>query len=228
MIERRGDRRDPRLRRAAKSAQYAAMTITIRTEHANELILVEEVLDSGGSAIVALGLINQDGSDTFPGRTLSPDQAEELAASLALSAAIARAHAGLAPAPSGGETAHAETLSSIRSAVPLTGARSVVTDDAEGESEQSSSRAAEADTSTAPAPAGPDAVSPPETAEPEEFPIDDYDALSAAVITKQLPGLSAPQLAQVFAHEQSHRNRKTICERIVALQAAAARTAPGD
>jgi hypothetical protein len=34
-----------------------------------------------GGAVVVLGLINQDGSDTFPGRTLAPDQAEALAAS---------------------------------------------------------------------------------------------------------------------------------------------------
>ncbi|MGO9974975.1 MAG: hypothetical protein ACLP01_19680 [Solirubrobacteraceae bacterium] len=43
------------------------MTITIFTDHANELIRVDDVLDAGGSAVVALGLVNQDGSDTFPG-----------------------------------------------------------------------------------------------------------------------------------------------------------------
>jgi len=43
----------------------------------------------------ALGPVNRDGSDTFPGRTLTPDQAEELAAWLALFAAIARARTAL-------------------------------------------------------------------------------------------------------------------------------------
>jgi hypothetical protein len=96
------------------------MTIKILTDHANELIVVDEVLDPGGSAVVALGLTNQDGSDTFPGRTLTPDQAEELAASLAQAAAAARASAGLAPAPLVGEQPHGETLQAIRAAVPLT------------------------------------------------------------------------------------------------------------
>ena len=48
------------------------MTTTICTDHANELILIDAVLDPQGSAVVSLGLINQDGSDTFPGRTLTP------------------------------------------------------------------------------------------------------------------------------------------------------------
>ncbi|MGO9903359.1 MAG: hypothetical protein ACLP0J_27570 [Solirubrobacteraceae bacterium] len=97
------------------------MTITISTAHANEQILVDDVIDPRGSAIVALGLINQDGSDTFPGRTLTPDQAEELAASLAQAAAVARATAGLAATPLGGEQAQGNTLQAIKTAVPLTG-----------------------------------------------------------------------------------------------------------
>ncbi len=97
------------------------MTITISTDHANERILIDDVLDPGGRAVVALGLINQDGSDTFPGRTLTPDQAEELAASLAQAAAAAWATAGLAPTPLGGEQAHRETLKAIRAVVLLTG-----------------------------------------------------------------------------------------------------------
>lgn len=79
------------------------MSTTICTEHANELILVEDVLDPAGSAVVAFGLINQDGSDTFPGRTLTPEQTEELAASLALAAAAARAGADSAPSSLAGE-----------------------------------------------------------------------------------------------------------------------------
>ena len=96
------------------------MSTTICTEHANELILVDDVLDPAGSAVVALGLVNQDGSDTFPGRTLTPEQAEGLAASLALAAAAARAGAGSAP-PFAGEQAYLQTLEAIRVAVPLTG-----------------------------------------------------------------------------------------------------------
>jgi len=205
------------------------MTTTIRSEHANELILVEEVLDSGGRAIVALGLTNEDGSNTFPGRTLTPDQAEELAASLALSAAIARAHAGHAPPPSGGEHAHAEVLSTIRSAVRLTGPPADVAGDHGGQAEAATAPPA-AEATTAPPETEPEATVAPRAAEPDldELPIDDYDGLSAAVITKRLPGLSAAQLAQVLAYEQGHRNRKTICERIVALRATAARAESGD
>ena len=180
------------------------MTTTIRTEHANELILVEEALDSGGSAAVALGLVNQDGSDTFPGRTLSPDQAEELAAGLTLSAAVARANAGLAPAPSQGDQAHVETLNAIRAAVQLTRAASSAVDAQESAAVQRE---------------------PEDAPEPEGLPIDGYDGLSASNITKSLSGLSDAQLAQVLAYEQSHRNRKTVCERIAALQSAAARAA---
>ena len=60
--------------------------------------------------------------------------------------------------------------------------------------------------------------------EQEKLPLDDYDALSAATITKQLSHLSPAQLSMVHAYEQSHRNRKTVCKRITALHAAAART----
>ena len=48
------------------------MITIISTGHANELIGIDDVLDPGGCAVVAVGLINQDGSDTFPGRTLTP------------------------------------------------------------------------------------------------------------------------------------------------------------
>jgi hypothetical protein len=81
-------------------------TTTLSTVHANEVIVVEGALDS------------QDRSDAFPGRTLSPDQADELAASLVLSAAAARASAGLAPAPRT-EAPLEDTLMAIRAAVPL-------------------------------------------------------------------------------------------------------------
>ncbi len=192
------------------------MTTTIGTEHTNELILVEEVIDAGGGALVALGLVNQDGSDTFPGRTLTPDQAEELAASLALSAAVARASAGLAEAPSGGEQAHAETLIAIRAAVPLSGSL-VATEDGSGEG----------DTTTAPQPAASAAAVSGRasatgsgsgtgasqrnrrqrprrrrSAEPEELPIDGYDELKAAMVSKRLAGLSAAQLGRILAYEQ--------------------------
>ena len=91
---------------------------TLSTVHANEVIVVEVALDPQGRANVTLGLVNQDRSDTFPGRTLSPDQADELAASLVLSAAAARASAGLAPAPRT-EAPHEDTLMAIRAPVPL-------------------------------------------------------------------------------------------------------------
>jgi hypothetical protein len=196
------------------------MTTTIFTDHANELILVDDVLDPRGIAVVALGLTNQDGSDTFPGRTLTPDQAEELAASLAQAAAAARATAGLAPTPLGGEQAHAATLKAIRAAVPLASTGTVLGD---GQDEQ-----AEA---TASPPAAPKAVAseaqPPDRArELGELPIADYDQLSAQVITKRLSGLSGAQLSKLLAYEQSHRNRKTICERIAALQSSARTTNP--
>ena len=77
---------------------------TLSTVHANEVIVVEVALDPQGRANVTLGLVNQDRSDTFPGRTLSPDQADELAASLVLSAAAARASAGRAGAAYRGAT----------------------------------------------------------------------------------------------------------------------------
>ncbi len=104
------------------------MTHTIFTAHFNEPIQVDDVLDAAGSALVALGLINHDGSDTFPGRTLTPDQAEELAANLARAAAVARASAGVAPTPLSAEHVYDETLSAIRAAVPLT-STSAVPDD---------------------------------------------------------------------------------------------------
>ena len=202
------------------------MTTTIGTQHANELIFVEEVIDAGGGALVALGLVNQDGSNTFPGRTLTPDQAEELAASLALSAAVARASAGLAEAPSGGEQAHAETLTAIRAAVPLSGSL-VATEDGSGEGDTTTAPQPAA-AAPQPAPTPEPATTSPASAEPEELPIDGYDDLKAAMVSKRLAGLSAAQLARILAYEQSHRNRKTVCERITALQAAAGRETPAD
>jgi hypothetical protein len=123
---------------------HHSMTITIPTAHANELILVDDVLDPGGSAVVALGLTNHDGSDTFPGRTLTPHQAEELAASLAQAAAAARATAGLAPAPLASDQAHGDTLQAVREAVPLTSTAPFIVD---GQDEQADAIA------TPPAPA---------------------------------------------------------------------------
>jgi hypothetical protein len=108
------------------------MTTSICTKHANELIMVDDVLDPQGIAVVSLGLINQDGSNTFPGRTLTPDQAEGLAACLAQSAAAARATAGLAPAPLGGDQAREDTLKAIAVAVPLTGTDAVLADEEAG------------------------------------------------------------------------------------------------
>jgi hypothetical protein len=261
------------------------MTTTIPTDHTNELILVDDVLDPRGSSVVALGLINQDGSDTFPGRTLTPDQAEELAASLAQAAAAARATAGSAATPLGGEQAYGDTLKAIRAAVPLTGAQSAGDD---GQGEQADPPAAAAPAAAAPAAAAPAAKAPaakapaakapaakapaakapaakapaakapaakaPAAAAPAppppapkatpsrskgaakpsapartssgDLPIADYDQLSAPVITKRLSGLSGVQLSKLLAYEQSHRNRKTICERITALQASAAHAKP--
>jgi hypothetical protein len=118
------------------------MTTSISTQHANELILVDDVLEAGGGAVVWLGLINQDGSDTFPGRTLTPDQAEELAAALAQAAAAARGTAGLAPAPLTDDQARAVTLEAVRVAVPLAGAGAAVADAAGEEAGATSSPAA--------------------------------------------------------------------------------------
>ena len=185
------------------------MATTIHTSHANEVIVVDDALDPGGSAVVMVGLINQDGSDTFPGRTLTPDQAEELAAGLALSAATARASAGLA-APLESEHAYRDTLNGIRAAVPLTGTsqpRGMV---------------------HSPPPEA-NAPSPPPAAtigDREELPIAGYDDLSATALVKLLSGLSAAERSTLLAYEQAHRNRKTICQRITALQASTARTPP--
>jgi hypothetical protein len=189
------------------------MTTTISTKYANELILVEDVLDPEGSAVVALGLVNQDGSDTFPGRTLTPEQAEGLAASLALAAAAARAGAGSAT-PFAGEQTYLQTLEAIRVAVPLTGTSHAP---AEAVDEQ-----ADATGSPSAAPARSQRAR-----GLQDLPIADYDQLGASVIIKQLAGLSAVELTAVLAHEQSHRNRKTICNRIAALQSSLSRAAGG-
>jgi hypothetical protein len=134
------------------------MAITILTDHANEQILVDDVIDPRGSAVVALGLINQDGSDTFPGRTLTPDQAEELAATLAQAAAVARATAGLAATPLGGEQAQGNTLKAIKTAVPLTS-----TDPVQGKDQD---ERADAGASPAAAPAATPSRAPKPTAKP--------------------------------------------------------------
>jgi hypothetical protein len=119
-------------------------TTTICTEHANEVLLIEDALDPRGGAIVSLGLVNQDGSDTFPGRTLTPDQAEQLAATLASSAAAARASAGLAPTPVAGEQAHSETLNAIRAAVPLTNPSPALADSHDEQAQAAASPPADA------------------------------------------------------------------------------------
>ena len=56
------------------------------------------------------------------------------------------------------------------------------------------------------------------------LPLAGYDALSAVAITKRLSHLSPARLSAVDAYEQSHRNRKTVCKRVAALQSAATRT----
>jgi hypothetical protein len=227
-----------------------AMPTTIRTDHTNELILVDELLiDPTGSAVVTLGLVNQDASDTFPGRTLTPDQAEQLAAALATSAATARASAGLAPTPLAGEQAHSETLNAIRAAVPLTNTSPPLADSPDSPDEKahaatSPPAGATATPSRPPRPSATPRPSPqraatgaeaaarqrPRTAKAQphdqprgriatEPPIADYDQLNVTAITNRLSGLSKAQLSNVLAYEQSHRNRKTICDRIAALHA---------
>ena len=223
------------------------MSTTICTEHANELVVVDDVLDPGGSAVVVLGLINQDGSDTFPGRTLTPDQAEELAASLAQSAALARARAGLARTPLGGDQARGDMLKAIRVAVPLTSTGPTLADSQDEQADGTASPAGGKALSTVPqrtaksggsgsqtssgaraaaregARAASEAQPRDQARELEQLPIAGYDRLSALAITKQLSGLSAAHLSTLLAYKQSDRNRKTICERIAALQSAAAR-----
>ena len=54
------------------------MPTTIRTSHANQVIAVDDGLDHGGSAVVVLGLINQAGSDTFPGARSLPTRPRSL------------------------------------------------------------------------------------------------------------------------------------------------------
>ena len=60
--------------------------------------------------------------------------------------------------------------------------------------------------------------------EREELPIAGYASLSAVAVVKRLRGLSPVQLSAVDAYERSHRNRKTVYERIAALRSAAARS----
>jgi hypothetical protein len=174
-------------------------TTTLSTLHANEVIVVDGALDPQGRANVTLGLVNQDSSDTFPGRTLSPDQADELAASLALSAAAARASVGLAPAPRA-EAPLEDTLTAIRAAVPL-----CEPDAAAGAAHQRS--------------AGEQAPPTDERGELHELPIANYDALKASAIVAQLPGLTPAQLSAVLTYERLHRNRKKVRARIIELQA---------
>jgi hypothetical protein len=178
-------------------------TTTLSTVHANEVIVVEDALDPQGRANVTLGLVNHDRSDPFPGRTLSPDHADELAAALVWSAAAARASAGLAPAPRT-EAPLEDALIAIRAAVPLS-----EPDAAAGAAPQQS--AAE--------------QAPPtdERGELQGLPIANYDALKASAIIERLPGLTAAQLSAVLTYERLHRNRKKVRARIVELQADAAR-----
>ena len=172
-------------------------TTTLSTLHPNEMIVVDGALDPHGRANVTLGLVNQDRSDTFPGRTLSPDQAEELAASLVWSAAAARASAGLAPAPRT-EAPLEGTLTAIRGAVPL-----AEPDAATGAAYQQS--------------AGEQTPPTDERQELPELPIANYEALKASAIIEQLPGLTAAQLSAVLAYERRHRNRKKVRARITEL-----------
>jgi hypothetical protein len=173
-------------------------TTTLSTLHANEVIVVDGALDPLGRAKVTLGLVNQDRSDTFPGRTLSPDQADELAASLVLSAAAARASAVLAPAPRS-EAPLEDTLMAIRAAVPLS-----EPDTAADAAHQQS--------------AGEQAPPADERRELQELPIANYDALKASAIIKQLPGLTEAQFSAVLTYERLHRNRKKVRARIIELQ----------
>jgi hypothetical protein len=95
----------------------------------------------------------------------------------------------------------AETLTAVRAAVAL---REPGPDAAESHDEQADdSQTPRSDESRA-----------------EELPLADYNALSAVAITKRLSRLSPAQLSAVHAYEQSHRNRKTVCKRIAALQSA--------
>ena len=49
---------------------------------------------------------------------------------------------------------------------------------------------------------------------PVSIPIEDYDALSVAVLTEQLEGLTEEQLRLVREYEASNRNRQTLIEQI--------------
>ena len=66
----------------------------IRSRAHHHLHRARQRVDFRDGRVVALGLVNRDGRDTFPGRTLTPDQAKELAAGVALVAALARARDG--------------------------------------------------------------------------------------------------------------------------------------
>lgn len=57
-----------------------------------------------------------------------------------------------------------------------------------------------------------------ESTDTSSFPIDGYDQLKAATIVPMLDALDAEQLAAVLDHEQSHRSRATVINRIAKLQ----------
>jgi hypothetical protein len=201
LLTRSSDQRSHLVRLAHDNREMT--TTTLSTLHANEVIVVDEALDPQGRATVTLGLVNQDRSDTFPGRTLSPDQADKLAASLVVSAAAARANAGLAPAPRT-EAPLADTLMAIRAAIPLS----------EPEVATGTEHRQSAVEQAPPAD---------ERKGPEELPIANYDALKASKIIMQLPGLTAAELSAVLAYERVHRNRKKVRARVIELQADAPR-----
>jgi hypothetical protein len=123
-----------------------------------------------------------------------------------------RVRAGSAPSPLAGEQAHLQTLGAMSAAVPLTGTSPTPAEAADEHADATSSPS----------------VTPQRSGRArglEDLPIADYHELSASVIIKQLSGLSAVQLTTVLAHEQSHRNRKTICNRITVLQSSLSRDA---
>jgi hypothetical protein len=46
------------------------------------------------------------------------------------------------------------------------------------------------------------------------LPVDDYQTLTVAKVARKLSGLSRPQLEKIQRYERSHKNRKTLLERI--------------
>ncbi|MGH9018968.1 MAG: hypothetical protein ACRDY1_14550, partial [Acidimicrobiales bacterium] len=54
---------------------------------------------------------------------------------------------------------------------------------------------------------------------PRPLAIPGYDSLSASQVVQRLAGLSPSELADVQAHEQAHRHRRTILNRVAQLLA---------